>query len=104
MLSFCTIKPAVNQVELHPYLQQWEVKKICDDAGIYLEAFYPLGGAVNTRSSSKSGAMDDPVIKAIAEKYARADPDSLGCPARYDLHPQVLSAGAYSGELQHLRL
>ena len=69
MLSFCTIKPAVNQVELHPYLQQWEVKKICDDAGIYLEAFYPLGGAVNTRSSSKSGAMDDPVIKAIAEKY-----------------------------------
>ena len=36
VLSFCTIKPAVNQIELHPYLQQWETKKICDENGMYL--------------------------------------------------------------------
>ena len=69
MLSFCTIKPAVNQVELHPYLQQWETKAICDAAGIYLMAFYPLGGSVKTRSSTNPGPMEDPVIKRIAEKY-----------------------------------
>ena len=63
------IAPMVDQVELHPYLQQWETKAICDAAGIYLMAFYPLGGSVKTRSSTNPGPMEDPVIKRIAEKY-----------------------------------
>ena len=69
VLSFCTIKPAVNQIELHPYLQQWETKKICDENGMYLMAYFPLGGASNARSVSVPGPMEDPVIKSIADKY-----------------------------------
>ena len=69
LLSFCSIKPAVNQVELHPYLQQWETKKLCEDNGIYLMAYYPLGGAVSTRSTKATPPMEDPVIINIAKAH-----------------------------------
>lgn len=38
-----TVVPAVNQVELHPFLPQHALKEWCDEHGILLEAYSPLG-------------------------------------------------------------
>ncbi|OJJ59830.1 hypothetical protein ASPSYDRAFT_200755 [Aspergillus sydowii CBS 593.65] len=56
-----TVVPAVNQVELHPFLPQHELKKYCEDLGILLEAYSPLG-------STGAPIMSDPEIQQIAEK------------------------------------
>ena len=69
LLSFCSIKPAVNQIELHPYLQQWETKEALAKNDIYLMAYFPLGGNPNARSLQVVGPMEDPVIKRIAENH-----------------------------------
>jgi diketogulonate reductase-like aldo/keto reductase len=38
------IKPAVNQIELNPYNQNWELTSFCELNGIRVEAHSPLGG------------------------------------------------------------
>ncbi|KAG8926351.1 hypothetical protein FRC02_008957 [Tulasnella sp. 418] len=58
-----TVVPAVNQVELHPYLPQHDLKKYCESKGIYLEAYSPLG-------STTSPLLKDSVILRIAEKHS----------------------------------
>ena len=55
--------PVVNQIELHPYLQQQELVEYHAANGIATEAWSPLarGGEV----------LADPVIKALADKYGK---------------------------------
>jgi hypothetical protein len=55
------VVPAINQVELHPYNPQHDLKKYCDDKGILLEAYCPLG------STGAPLLKDEQLIK-IAEK------------------------------------
>lgn len=55
VLSFCTIPPAMDQVEMHPYLQQWEVKEALEKHGIKMTAFYPLGGSANQNNDGTGG-------------------------------------------------
>ena len=56
------IKPAMVQVESHPYLPEWELLDFCREQGIVLQAFAPLGHAM------EPNLLDDPVITAIAER------------------------------------
>ncbi len=56
------ITPAVNQIEVHPYLTQDEVRGFCAQHQIAIEGWSPIGqGAV----------LDDPVIGSIAERAGK---------------------------------
>ena len=43
LLPECKVIPATNQVQLHPCLPDFELKKYCEDKGILLTAYSPLG-------------------------------------------------------------
>jgi diketogulonate reductase-like aldo/keto reductase len=59
------IKPAVVQVEAHPYLPEADLLDFCKSHDIVLLAFAPLGHGI------KPGPLDDPVITAIAARLQR---------------------------------
>jgi len=59
------IKPAVVQVESHPYLPETELLEFCNEKGIVLLAFAPLGHGM------KPGLLEDPVISAIAARTGK---------------------------------
>jgi len=56
------VVPTVNQIELHPRLQQPELRRFDAERGIITEAWSPLG---------KGELLDDPVIEAIASEHGR---------------------------------
>jgi aldehyde reductase len=60
------IKPAVIQVESHPYLPETELLKFCTENGIVFLAFAPLGHGM------KPGLLEDPVISAIAARVGKS--------------------------------
>ena len=59
------IKPAVVQVESHPYLPETELLDYCKRNGIVLLAFAPLGHGM------KPGLLEDPIILAIAARVGK---------------------------------
>src|SRR4051812_8987440 len=62
IVAVARIKPAVVQVESHPYLPEWELLDFCREHGIVLLAFAALGHAMEPR------VLEDPVITAIANR------------------------------------
>ncbi|XP_057294925.1 aldo-keto reductase family 1 member B1-like [Hydractinia symbiolongicarpus] len=66
------IKPACNQVELHPYLPQNELVKLCRSEGISIVAYSPLsnpGRPAGFKDDEEPSLLEDPVIASIAEKH-----------------------------------
>lgn len=59
------IKPAVVQIESHPYLPEWEMLDFCQRNGIVMQAFAPLGHGMEPR------VTEDPVIVAIARRVRK---------------------------------
>src|SRR5690606_31386942 len=55
-------KPVINQVELHPYFQQKELREFCKEHDIVVEAWSPLG---------RGQVLDDPVLAEIGKKYGK---------------------------------
>ena len=63
LASSSNVVPAVNQVELHPYLIQSEVRAYGNEHGIATEAWSPL---------AKGGSLlSEPLITELAENYGR---------------------------------
>lgn len=63
LLEECEVKPVLNQVECHPYLQQKELKEFCNEHDIYVESWSPL---------ARGGILEDETIKRLAEKHGKS--------------------------------
>jgi aldehyde reductase len=59
------IKPAVVQVEAHPYLPETELLEFCKQKDIAFLAFAPLGHGI------RPGPIEDPIISAIAARVEK---------------------------------
>ncbi len=64
LLDSSDVVPAVNQIELHPYLQQYELMELHKELGIATEAWSPLGQG--------GPLLADPVITDIATAHGRS--------------------------------
>ncbi|GAA2634474.1 aldo/keto reductase [Streptomyces axinellae] len=64
LLDASGVVPAVNQIELHPRLQQSALRAFDAEHGIATEAWSPLGRG--------NGVLDDPVVLRAAEKHGRS--------------------------------
>ncbi|MCA0756842.1 aldo/keto reductase [Paenibacillus sp. N4] len=62
LMEDARVKPAVNQVELHPRLSQQELRDYCKKQGIQIEAWSPL---------MQGQLLDEPLLQEIAAKHGR---------------------------------
>jgi diketogulonate reductase-like aldo/keto reductase len=63
LLAECEVKPMVNQVELHVFLQQPELVEFCKKHGIVIEAYSPLAHGYG---------LDNPVSQSVADKHGKS--------------------------------
>ncbi len=75
------IVPAVNQIELHPYLSQKPLRDFCASKGIAVQAYSPLGG-------EGSEAIRDPELKKIADAHGKSPAQAM---LRWDLQSGIIT-------------
>jgi len=69
LLQDCSVVPAVNQVEVHPYFRQPDVLTANAAHGILSQAWSPIGGITFYRDGSHGSTLQDPTIATIAESH-----------------------------------
>ncbi len=63
LLKLAEVRPAVNQIEFHPYLQQPDLQAFCRENDIAITAWAPI---------MKGRVMDVPTLVQIGEKYGKS--------------------------------
>jgi diketogulonate reductase-like aldo/keto reductase len=93
IVAIARIRPAVVQVESHPYLPEWDLLEFCRAHGIVLLAFAALGHGLSPK------VLDDPVITTIARRAWLYSPGDS--PGRIEMNsPRAahVCVGAIKGE------
>jgi diketogulonate reductase-like aldo/keto reductase len=65
IVAVARIRPAMVQIESHPYLPEWDLLDFCREHGIVLQAFAALGHAM------EPNLLADPVITSIAQRVKK---------------------------------
>jgi diketogulonate reductase-like aldo/keto reductase len=86
LLDYAKVTPAVNQVELHPFLQQRELVEFCSGAGIVVEAYSPL---------TKGQRLDDSRLVAVAMETGQTPAQIL---IRWSLQKELVVIAKSSNE------
>ncbi|MEO2205886.1 aldo/keto reductase [Paenibacillus pabuli] len=79
LMMDATIKPAVNQVELHPLLIQSELREYCSKHQIQIEAWSPLG---------QGNLLEHPLLQDIAAKHRKSPAQVI---LRWDLQNGIVT-------------
>ena len=66
IMSMCTVKPAIDQIELHPYGQRRKVVDLCNKYNIKVEAWYPL-------AHGEKELLENPIFTKIGKKYNKTN-------------------------------
>ena len=69
LFSYARIQPAVNQIELHPYLQQTRLVEFCQRLGLVVTAYSPLARPGYEEMSAR--LVDEKVIREIASAHGK---------------------------------
>lgn len=74
LLAATEVVPAVNQVELHPYFTQPDVRRADAEHGILDQAWSPIGGITFYPGwgEERRSVMDDPTLQEIAGTHGRS--------------------------------
>jgi D-xylose reductase len=74
LLSYARVRPAMLQVELHPYLVQPKVVRFCHEAGIGVTGFSPLGALsylpIGMAAEGES-VLDQPAVRTAAARHGK---------------------------------
>ncbi len=74
----CSVKPMVNQVEFHPYLQQPALQAWCRGHRVQLEAWSPI---------MKGRVNEIPLLQQLADKYGKSP---VQITLRWELQKQIV--------------
>ena len=82
------IRPAVNQIESHPFFQQEEAREICREYGVQMEAWAPF-------AEGRQGIFKNEILTKIGEKYSQAGR------AQSQAHEEIGQCERSMAELEH---
>lgn len=79
LMTEATVVPAVNQIELHPLLNQQELRDYCSKHKIQVEAWSPLG---------QGHLLEHPLLQEIGAKYGKSPAQVI---LRWDLQNGIVT-------------
>ncbi|KAI1299359.1 1,5-anhydro-D-fructose reductase [Halotydeus destructor] len=85
LLEKATIKPAVNQIEHHPYLSQKQLVDYCKSQNITVTAYSPLGSSAAGLNGQPS-LLGNAVVKRMAERLNKSPAQVL---VRYNVQQGI---------------
>lgn len=91
LLSFCRVKPAINQFERHPLFQQQELVDFCLNNNVAVMAYSPV-------ARMDKALQENHVLKSIANKYNKTVNQII---LRWDIDTNCIPIPASSSE-QHI--
>jgi diketogulonate reductase-like aldo/keto reductase len=75
LIERTSVRPSLNQVELHPFFIQRELRETDERLGIVTQSWSPIGGVYNRRPRSAPGGpkspLEHPTIVGLAAKHSK---------------------------------